>query len=271
MDPSLNNAPQGEQQNGSATSIPMPKLETPSSNANAPLPLPQQNTQTPPSQVQHGHSAQQPGSQQSAQPLVQQLAQQQPQHTEQRPPVSYPSSAGYPSPGLNANNNQYAYPPAQPQQPQVGEPYRESPTGSNGSLSLPSMRSLDPLQQQQGVQQVQQQVQQGHQVQQVQQIQQQQQHMGSPLPPPNVAQMPYYHSAQTLPHPGHQVNAYPMGVSMPDVGAQNMRYALPPTDHRVMSGGRHKKVCFSRSIFGVPSTLIEDAVTHHRVATGDQA
>lgn len=250
MDPVLNNAPQGEQQNGSST--PAPKLEMPSNNATAPLPVPQQQSQS-----QHGHSAQpqqqvaqqpaqqqhaqQQSSQSASQPLVQQLAQQQPQLTEQRPPVSYSSSAGYPSPGLNANNNQYGYPPAQPQ-PQVGEPYRESPTGSNGSLSLPSMRSLDPLQQQQGAQQVQP----------VQQIQQQQQHMGSPLPPPNVAQMPYYHSAQTLPHPGHQVNAYSMGVSMPDVGAQNMRYALPPTDHRVMSGGRHKKVHCSRSIFGVP-------------------
>lgn len=120
------------------------------------------------------------------------------------------------------------------------------------------MRSLDPLQQQQGVQQVQQQ-QPVHQVQQVQQIQQQQ-HMGSPLPPPNVVQMPYYHSAQTLPHPGHQVNAYPMGVSMPDIGAQNMRYALPPTDPRVMSGGRHKKVCFpiiKSSTFWCSGSFIE--------------
>jgi hypothetical protein len=78
------------------------------------------------------------------------------------------------------------------------------------------MRSLDPLQQQQ----------------------QQQHHMGSNLPPP-VAQMgaPYYHNqGQTLPHPSHQ---YPNVTSDP---TGNMRYALPVTDSRVMSGGRHKKV-----------------------------
>ncbi|KAE8452401.1 hypothetical protein EG329_001101 [Mollisiaceae sp. DMI_Dod_QoI] len=128
-------------------------------------------------------------------------------------PVSYPSPTSYPSPSLS--NAQYNYPPPNQQGP---EPYRASPTGSNGSLSLPSMRSLDPLQQQQ---------------------QQQQHHsMGSNLPPP-VAQMggPYYHNqGQTLPHPSHQ---YPNVTS--DPAGQNMRYALPVTDSRVMSGGRHKK------------------------------
>lgn len=125
-------------------------------------------------------------------------------------PVSYPSPTSYPSPSLS--NAQYNYPPPNQQGP---EPYRASPTGSNGSLSLPSMRSLDPLQQQQ------------------------QHHMGSNLPPP-VAQMggPYYHNqGQTLPHPSHQ---YPNVTSDPTGG--NMRYALPVTDSRVMSGGRHKKV-----------------------------
>ena len=81
-------------------------------------------------------------------------------------------------------------------------------------MSLPSISSLNPLQQQQ----------QGVQVQPIQQ-----QYTGSPLPPPSAVaraqQMPaYYHSAQTLPHPGHQ-GAYPLGVSMPDVGSANMRYA----------------------------------------------
>jgi hypothetical protein len=128
-----------------------------------------------------------------------------------RQPVSYPSPTSYPSPSLSSA--QYSYPA--PNNQQVNEPYRASPTGSNGSLSLPSMRSLDPLQQQ---------------------------HMGSPLPPP-VAQMaaqmaaPYYHSNQTLPHPQHQ---YPNVTS--DPSGQNMRYALPAPDNRVMSGGRHKKV-----------------------------
>lgn len=139
------------------------------------------------------------------------MSQSQQQGGQSRQPVSYPSPTSYPSPGLNSA--QYAYPA--PNQQQVNEPYRASPTGSNGSMALPSMRSLDPLQQQ------------AH-----------PQHIGSPLPPP-VAQMggPYYHSQQTLPHPSHQ---YPNVTSDPTGG--NMRYALPVTDNRVMSGGRHKKV-----------------------------
>lgn len=124
-----------------------------------------------------------------------------------RQPVSYPSPTSYPSPSMS--NANYNYPP--PNSNQVNEPYRASPTGSNGSMSLPSMRSLDPLQQQQ------------------------QQHMGSHPP---VAQMGagYYHNqGQTLPHP-----SYPNVTS--DPSGANMRYALPVTDSRVMSGGRHKKV-----------------------------
>ena len=127
-----------------------------------------------------------------------------------RQPASYPSPTSYPSPSLS--NAQYNYPA--PSGQQVNEPYRASPTGSNGSLPLPSMRSIDPLQQQQ----------QGH-------------HMSSPLPPP-VAPMnqPYYqNSGHTLPHPSHQ---YPNVTSDPT----GMRYALPHQDSRVMSGGRHKKV-----------------------------
>ncbi|CAD6446614.1 552427a6-ee9b-4412-bc16-d4df6503a8d8 [Sclerotinia trifoliorum] len=134
------------------------------------------------------------------------------QGNQQRQPVNYPSPTSYPSPSLSTS--QYNYPPPGNQ----NEPYRASPTGSNGSLSLPSMRSLDPLQQQQ---------------QQQQQQAAQHQHMGSPLPPP-VAQMggPYYQNQ--LPHPSHQ-HQYPNVTSDP-----NMRYALP-VDSRVMSGGRHKK------------------------------
>lgn len=127
-----------------------------------------------------------------------------------RQPVSYPSPTSYPSPSLQSA--QYNYPP--PNNQQVNEPYRASPTGSNGSMSLPSMRSLDPLQQQQ-------------------QQQPQQHHMGSPLPPP-VAQMggPYY-TPQGQPIPYPSVTSDPTG---------QMRYALPVTaDSRVMSGGRHKK------------------------------
>jgi hypothetical protein len=74
------------------------------------------------------------------------------------------------------------------------------------------------------------------------QQQQHQQHMGAALPPPVAQMAPYYHGGQTLPHPQHQ---YPNVTSDPT--GQNMRYALPVTDNRVMSGGRHKKV-FSRRI-----------------------
>jgi hypothetical protein len=140
---------------------------------------------------------------------AQQQQQQQQSGGQSRQPVSYPSPTSYPSPSLSST--QYNYPP--PNNQQVSEPYRASPTGSSGSLSLPSMRSLDALQPQQ-------------------------QHMGSPLPPP-VAQMggPYYHNqGQTLPHPSQ----YPNVTSDPT--GQNMRYALPVTDARGMTGGRHKKV-----------------------------
>lgn len=75
-------------------------------------------------------------------------------------------------------------------------------------MSLPSMRTLDPTQHQQ--------------------------QMASNLPP--VAPMaggPYYHSpgGQLPPQGYHNVTSDP-----------HMRYALPATDQRVMSGGRHKKV-----------------------------
>ncbi len=144
------------------------------------------------------------------------MSQSQQQGNQSRQPVSYPSPTSYPSPGLSSA--QYSYPA--PNNQQVNEPYRASPTGSNGSLSLPSMRSLDPLQQQ------------AH-----------QQHMGAALPPPVAQMAPYYHNAQTLPHPQHQ---YPNVTS--DPSGQNMRYALPAPDNRVMSGGRHKKVPMTLSI-----------------------
>lgn len=148
-------------------------------------------------------------------------------------PGSDPSLASYPSPSLSnthhlqsqsqsqttaaaANHHpnvlQYpaaAYPPNPNAQPTSEASYRASPTGSNGS-SLPSMRTLD------------------HQQQQPQQLH----NMNSGLPPPGG---PYYHNTgTTLPHPYGGVTSDPNG--------QNMRYALPVTDSRVMSGGRHKKV-----------------------------
>lgn len=144
-------------------------------------------------------------------------------------PGSDPSLAPYPSHSLSLShgqsqttanhhhlqNLQYpaaaAYPPNNPNAHSTSEAasYRASPTGSNGS-SLPSMRTLD------------------HQQQQPQQLH----NMNSGLPPPGG---PYYHNTgTTLPHPYGSVTSDPNG--------QNMRYALPVTDSRVMSGGRHKKV-----------------------------
>ena len=123
---------------------------------------------------------------------------------------------------------QYGY-VAQPQVQGQAE-YRPSSAETNGALPLPSMRSLDPLQQQ--TQQLQNQVQ------------------GQPLPPVGapagmpmpmpmpMPQMPYYHGAP-MPHPGY-------GMQDPQ-----MRYALPPTDHRVMSGGRHKKVRLQQAFEGI--------------------
>jgi len=120
------------------------------------------------------------------------------------------SRQSYPNPNDFPSQSQYAYPPPN----QGAEPYRASPTGSNGSLNLPSLRTLDSLQQQQ-------------------QQQQQQQHMAPPAP---MGGSPYYHNqVQSLPHPG-----YPNVTSDPQ--GQNMRYALPAGDQRIMSGGRHKKV-----------------------------
>jgi hypothetical protein len=133
------------------------------------------------------------------------------QDSQSRQPVNYPSPTSYPSPSMS--KAQYNYP--SPNNQQLNEPYRASPANSNGSISLPSMQSLDPLQQQQY------------------------QHMGSPLPHPPVAEMggPYYHNqGQTLPHP----SLYPDVTSDPTI--QNMRCALPVTESRVMSAGRHDKV-----------------------------
>jgi len=127
-----------------------------------------------------------------------------------RQPVSYPSPTSYPSPGLSSA--QYAYPA--PNNQQVSEPYRSSWNGNNSSASLPSTRSPAFFQQPPHPP-----------------------HMASPLPPPVGQMAPYYHGSQPLPHPQHQ---YPNVTSDPT--GQNMRYALPAPDNRVMSGGRHKKV-----------------------------
>jgi hypothetical protein len=62
---------------------------------------------------------------------------------------------------------------------------------------------------------------------------QHQQQMASNLPPVAPMAGPYYHSpgGQLPPQGYHNVTSDP-----------HMRYALPATDQRVMSGGRHKKV-----------------------------
>lgn len=148
------------------------------------------------------------------------------QHQEQRPAqpaTNYTPPQAYPSPGMTPsmtpNPNQVQYYPA----PQAPTEYRPSPD-ANGSLPLPSMRSLDSQQAQQ-----QQQIQ-GQPVQQPYAVGTVVGQVGQ-LPPP-VGVMPHYYGVgQTLPHPGHAYG---------DPNAQ-IRYALPPSDHRVMSGGRHKK------------------------------
>lgn len=121
-----------------------------------------------------------------------------PQGSQSRQPQGYPSPTSYPSPSLSSS--QYNYPiQGQP------EPYRASPTGSNGSLNLPSIQHMNS--------------------------------MNNPSNLPPVSQMqPYYHNqGQQLPHPSHQ---YANVTSDPS----GMRFALPATDSRNMSGGRHKKV-----------------------------
>jgi hypothetical protein len=155
----------------------------------------------------------------------QQQQQQQPAGQPRQQAAGYPSPTSYPSPSLSGA--QYSYPPPNNQQQVSIEPHRDSPPGSSGSLSLPSMRSWDSFQQQQH-------------------------NMGSSLPPP-VAQMgsPFYHGqGQNLPPPSQ----YPNVTSDP-IGA-NMRYALPLTDSRPMSGNRHKKVSSGPVILPSPQPRI---------------
>ncbi|KAI6709023.1 hypothetical protein JHW43_008442 [Diplocarpon mali] len=154
-------------------------------------------------------------------------------HGPVRAATNYPEATTYPEPSLQSA--QYNYPPPA----QAPEPYRASPTGSNGSLSLPSIRSIDPMQPQPPRQHQQQ-----HQ--QHQQLQQHQQHSMANLPPhQQVAQMggPYYHNqGASLPHPQHQHPQHPYASVTSDPSGQGMRYALPASaDSRIMSGGRHKK------------------------------
>jgi hypothetical protein len=63
--------------------------------------------------------------------------------------------------------------------------------------------------------------------------------MSPPLPHSPIAKMggPYYYNqGQTLPHPSQYSNIT-LGPT-----SQNIRCALPITDSRVMSAGRHDKV-----------------------------
>ncbi|KAL8681156.1 MAG: hypothetical protein Q9186_002688 [Xanthomendoza sp. 1 TL-2023] len=150
-----------------------------------------------------------------------------------RPPAGFSSPHSYPSPSMSA----FAYPPSN--HGQSTEAYRASPTGSNvslPSLNLPPIRTIDGRPQssqgQQGTQhQSQQQQQQPQQQQQQQPVGQPQ--MGTPIPPSMSSYYPGM-PGQSLPPPQH------MGVTS-DPSQQPMRYPLPPSDGRMMSGGRHKK------------------------------
>ncbi|KAI4214602.1 MAG: hypothetical protein LQ351_003019 [Letrouitia transgressa] len=120
----------------------------------------------------------------------------------------------------------YAYPP--PQQSQTTEQYRASPTGSTvslPSLSLPPIRTMDGRPQSQQGGQQQQAAPSQHQPQGTQPS------ISAALPPP----MSQYYQNQSLP-PQQHINV----TSDPN---QPMRYPIPipPTENRVMSGGRHKK------------------------------
>ncbi|KAI4140477.1 MAG: hypothetical protein LQ341_003828 [Variospora aurantia] len=118
----------------------------------------------------------------------------------------------------------YAYPPSNPSQ--NAEAYRASPTGSNVSLpsiNLPPIRtSMDTRPQSQQGQQ--------HTPQHPPQQPLGQPQMVASLPPPM-----YYPAmpGQSLPPPQH--------MSVTSDPNQPMRYPLPPSDGRMMSGGRHKK------------------------------
>ncbi|KAL9009978.1 MAG: hypothetical protein Q9173_005039 [Seirophora scorigena] len=129
----------------------------------------------------------------------------------------------------------YAYPSSNPGQ--NNEAYRASPTGSNvslPSLNLPpirtSMDSRPQSQQGQHTPQHQSQHQSQHQPQ-----HQSQQPVGQPqlvasLPPP------MYYPAM----PGQSLLP-PQHMSVTSDPNQPLRYPLPPSDGRMMSGGRHKK------------------------------
>ncbi|KAL8831132.1 MAG: hypothetical protein Q9170_005434 [Blastenia crenularia] len=114
----------------------------------------------------------------------------------------------------------YAYAPSNHGQT---EPYRTSPTGSN--VSLPSL-NLPPIRTTLDSRPPSQQGQQASPHQSQQQVGQAQ--MGAPLPPPMSAYYP-----QSLPPPQH--------MNVTSDPNQPMRYPLPPSDGRMMSGGRHKK------------------------------
>lgn len=129
-----------------------------------------------------------------------------------QPSNSYPSPHSYPSPQMSAS---YAYPPPQGQS---NEPYRQSPTASNmplPPLNLPPLRAID------GQQQAQQ-----------------------PPPPPQAPQQSGSPLQQAAQHGGYyqpspQGMPHPQGITS---SPQNMmRYPLPQSDQRIMSGGRHKK------------------------------
>ena len=153
---------------------------------------------------------------------------QQSSNAQSRQVTSYPSPHSYPSPSMSA----YAYPP--PTSGQGAEPYRASPTGSHvslPSLNLPPIRNIDgrsPTAQQQA-----QAAQQSPSLQQQQgQSTGVQSSMGSPLAPP-MGQY-YQHQQQALPPPQSHMNV----TSDPN---QPLRYPLPATDNRMISGGRNKK------------------------------
>ena len=140
--------------------------------------------------------------------------------THSHPPGSFPDPQSFPNTSIN---NFAVYGP--PASSQGSEGYRGSPTGSNvslPSLNLPPIRVMDGRPSSQP----------------------HQSHSGSPSPqgafiPMTSSSLPmpmdqFYAPTQSLPPPQH--------MHITSDPHQSHRYPLPPpTDGRLMSGGKHKK------------------------------
>lgn len=131
-------------------------------------------------------------------------------------PMGYPGQASYAAAGINA---QYGYSTA----PQSPDGYQGSPTTPHTTMSLPSMRTFDQAQQHpQPIQP---------------QSHPQTAQYGTALSP-GASSVPGSVSYYQTPAPLASHNTYSNIAPDP----MNPRYPLPPNDHSMLIGGRHKKV-----------------------------